>query len=398
MKIATINCVNGEYSTGKIIEAIDKQSKKDIEYLHCYEYGKKDRKGYLISGPILYRIVYRISILTGNRYGTGLIPTMKLCNKLSKFQPDIVHIHCPNARSIDLYKLLNYTSENKIRTIITNHAEFFYTGNCAHALECTGYMTGCTECDYLNRAEVRKVRQPQIAWKKMREAIQKNDGLIMVAVSPWELERMKRSPIVEGKQKKLIKNGIDINVFHPMKYELAHRKTIIHVTSNFSDSPDDLKGGRYVIELAKKLKEYHFIIVGPTDKNICELPSNITCYGLIENQKKIAELYSAADLCVVTSERETYGLTCAESMCCGTPVVGFENGGMETIALDKYSEFIKYGDIQKLEKCVVEWIDRKSSITEQLSIDAKESYSQETMAQEYIKLYRKIMGEGNDDL
>ena len=98
-----------------------------------------------------------------------------------------------------------------------------------------------------------------------------------------------------------------------------------------------------------------------------------------------------ADLCVVTSRRETYGLTCAESMCCGTPVVGFKNGGMETIALDKYSQFIEYGDVEQLEKCIIEWIDKKAIITDELSFNAKSVYSQTRMAREYIKLYSNIM-------
>ena len=391
MKIATVNCVNGEYSTGKIIEAIDEQSEDDIEYLHCYEYGKKDEKGYLITGPILYRIIYWISILTGNRYGTGVISTLKLCHKLLKFRPDIVHIHCPNARSINLYKLLNYTSKNKIHVIITNHAEFFYTGNCAYALECTGYLLGCVECNHVNRAEVRKVSQTKNAWGKMKEAIQKNADLIMVAVSPWQLERMNAAPIVKGKKKILIENGINTNIFSPINYHESKRKTIIHVTSNFSDLANDMKGGRYVIEIAKRMSNIHFLIVGPVDENIHDLPENITCCGLIKEQKKIAELYSMADLCVVTSRRETYGLTCAESMCCGTPVVGFKNGGMETIALDKYSQFIEYGDVEQLEKCIIEWIDKKAIITDELSFNAKSVYSETRMAREYIKLYRNIM-------
>ena len=60
-KILCVN-VSDQGSTGKIIEAIDEQSEDDIEYLHCYEYGKKDEKGYLITGPILYRIIYWISL------------------------------------------------------------------------------------------------------------------------------------------------------------------------------------------------------------------------------------------------------------------------------------------------------------------------------------------------
>ena len=39
-------------------------------------------------------------------------------------------------------------------------------------------------------------------------------------------------------------------------------------------------------------------------------------------------------LTVLTSKRETYGMACAESLACGTPVVAFLAGGTESIALE----------------------------------------------------------------
>ena len=39
-------------------------------------------------------------------------------------------------------------------------------------------------------------------------------------------------------------------------------------------------------------------------------------------------LYSAADLMVVPSIQESFGLTASESQACGTPVVAFRNSGI----------------------------------------------------------------------
>ena len=35
----------------------------------------------------------------------------------------------------------------------------------------------------------------------------------------------------------------------------------------------------------------------------------------------------------------------AESLCCGTPVVGFKAGAPEQIAIKEFSEFVEYGDL-----------------------------------------------------
>ena len=40
------------------------------------------------------------------------------------------------------------------------------------------------------------------------------------------------------------------------------------------------------------------------------------------------QLYSAVDLTLITSQRETFSMPVAESLCCGTPVVGFDTGGI----------------------------------------------------------------------
>ena len=41
--------------------------------------------------------------------------------------------------------------------------------------------------------------------------------------------------------------------------------------------------------------------------------------------------YSAADLCVVPSYYETFGLVVLESLACGTPVVATQVGGAESV-------------------------------------------------------------------
>ncbi len=41
--------------------------------------------------------------------------------------------------------------------------------------------------------------------------------------------------------------------------------------------------------------------------------------------------YNAADVCVVPSHHETFGLVALESLACGTPVVATRVGGMESV-------------------------------------------------------------------
>ena len=394
MKVLTINCVDDIYSTGKIISSIEKSvGEKQIVFLHCYEVGKKavDNKHYRISNDLYYHLVYLISVVLGKRYGTGQISTYLLCKKIMKFKPDIVHIHCPNARSVDLYYLLHFLKKIQVNTIITNHAEFFYTGNCAHAFDCDGYKTGCTNCTNLSNAETQSKYQAKKSWNKMYAAIHDNDKITMVVVSPWQKERALRSPIFEGKDIRIIGNGVDVAVFTKGSYINSPYKNIIHVTSYFTDQIDDIKGGRYIIELARKMSSIRFTIVGSIGQIAEEIPDNVEIIGEVRNQKELASLYSKADLLVMTSRRETFGMTCVEAMCCGTPVVGFENGGTESIALKEYSSFVTYADIDDLIDEIKIWIDRKPLLEDELSRTASEVYSEKNMGEKYINLYYEIL-------
>lgn len=86
-------------------------------------------------------------------------------------------------------------------------------------------------------------------------------------------------------------------------------------------------------------------------------------------------------------------MVCAESLCCGTPVVGFEAGAPELVALPLWSEFVPAGDLDALEQAVRQWLFRTVD-KEQVSRMAAGRYSRETMAQQYLRLYRGIQHEG----
>ena len=404
MKILTINCVNNIYSTGKLIAGIEYYTVyKGCEYMHCYEMGERPQNEheYRISNNLEYRLAYLNAKISGMQYGSGTRVTKRLCKKIDQYGPDIVHIHCPNAKSVNLYYLLNYLKKGRYHTIITNHAEFFYTGNCAYAFEmdCSGYLEGCIHCRMFRSCTGSFIfNRTAESWKRMKKAFEKFDDLTMVAVSPWVEKRSRTSVIAGGIPVTVIKNGIDTEkiFYYQLNEILKNRykkyKVLLHVTSNFSDRPDDQKGGRYILQLAARRKDLKVIVIGHCENIRMNIPGNIEMTGLIRDQRLLAQYYSIADLTVITSKSETYGLTCAESLCCGTPVVGFHNGGTGTIALPEYSSFVEYGDIEGLVSLIDQWIDKKRYFQKELELIAGEEYTDRKMAMEYYKLYRQVLG------
>lgn len=84
-------------------------------------------------------------------------------------------------------------------------------------------------------------------------------------------------------------------------------------------------------------------------------------------------------------------MPCAESLCCGTPVVGFMAGAPEQIALEKYSEFVPFGDLDGLECALRRWLGRQDTDRQAIAREAKQTYSAETMAEEFMDVYRRLL-------
>ena len=80
---------------------------------------------------------------------------------------------------------------------------------------------------------------------------------------------------------------------------------------------------------ASYLKEIEILIFGQSSpKYEPKLGFPITYFGRLNDEISLRLLYSAADLMVVPSIQEAFGLTASESQACGTPVVAFRNSGL----------------------------------------------------------------------
>ena len=397
-----INCVYNTGSTGKIMYDIHTElQKKGIDSVICYGRGAKtsDENVYKTSSEFLAKFNNVKSRFTGMPYNGLFFATNKLLRIIGKEKPDVVHLHCINGYFVNIYRLVNFLQKNKIPTVVTHHGEFFYTGNCGHSYDCDKWKTGCGNCPSAKKSVSSYFFDfTRHNFKAMQKAFNGFDKLYSVGVSPWVQHRAEQSPIFKAAVHTTVLNGLDTNIFTPQqkidelrkKYNISDSdKVIIHVTASFEST---VKGGKYIIELAKKLGNGYKIVVVGNREIPADLPENIIAVGRVENQIELAKHYTMADVCVVTGLRETFSMPVAEAMCCGTPAVGFKAGGPESIALSEYSEFVEYGDVAALEN-VVQKILKKEFNSERMAKLAKKNYSKEKMGNEYIKIYSELLKE-----
>ena len=402
MRIMQVNVVYPKGSTGKIVKDIHTQLiENNHESIVCYGRGDNvsEPKAYKIAPEFIMKLQSLRAKITGYAYAGCYYSTYNLINLIKNERPNVVHLHCINGYMVNIFKLLEYLKKNNIPTVLTLHAEFMYTAGCGHALDCGKWKTGCGNCPQngTGRPASKIFDRSAEEWKLMNRAFHGFNNLIITSVSGWLHDRAKQSPFFLDKTMKIVLNGIDTeDVFKPTgytelkkRYCLQDEKIILHVTANFKDP---IKGGKHVIEIAERLKDekIKIFIVGFSGDD-SKLPSNIIAISKVGDQRELAAFYSMADLTVLTSVKETFSMICAESLACGTPVVGFEAGAPETITIKEFSKFVKQGDLGLLEKAIINNLDTKAKYGEDISKKAAQVYSKENMYNEYHNIYRGLI-------
>lgn len=406
MKVLQVNCVYNSGSTGKITRDIHTELLiNGHESVVCYGrgVGSKDVGVYKTCGELYSKLNNLLTRFNGIMYGGCFFSTNKLISIIKKEKPDIVHLQCINGYFVNIYRLVSWLKKSKIKTVLTLHAEFMHTANCGHSYECEKWKTGCGKCPRF-RAETKSLFLDSTArsFKKMKKAFDGfDDNLVVTSVSGWIMNRAKQSLILGNKKHTVISNGLNTDNFYPRhceelrkNLELTDAKTVLFVTPVFSLDPNQIKGGYYVAQLAKKMPDMKFVVVGNTNPDL-SLPENMIDIGRVENQSKLAEYYSVADVMVITSRADNYPTVCLESNCCGTPVVGFDVGGVRETIFDGMGTTVEHGDMDALSDEVRKYAALKSSISNETIEQCRARNSRSRMTEDYINLYKRLLEDRN---
>jgi len=141
--------------------------------------------------------------------------------------------------------------------------------------------------------------------------------------------------------------GVNLDLFRPLEKEIArsHLSLDGEVVILFVGRIVPLKGIDKLLmamPYLERRQRLRMIIIGGDEhcqdemerlkslSQILQIDDLVTFQGLVK-QEKLPYFYSAADLCVVPSYYESFGLVALESLACGTPVVATKVGSMENV-------------------------------------------------------------------
>lgn len=309
---------------------------------------------------------------------------------------DIVNLHWVSG-FLDYFECL--PSIAKTCPIVWRLADMnVFTGGCHYDLDCGFYAKSCGQCPQLGSPYSDDLSR-QIWQRKQRafSAIPIN-RLHLVATSRWIADRASKSSLLGRFPLTVIPNGLDLEVFKPCSRLLARQRLGLPIDSKIvlfisDDLRKPRKGLSLLMDAMNRIggKDNMLLVtIGQGAESLIFDCAHINL-GYIENDERMVEAYNAADLFVIPSLQESFGQTAIEAMACGTPVVGFQSGGMsDTVQNHRTGLLVPAGDIQALSEALDELL-MNSAKCAQMGAQCRNwvegQYGVETIAARYLRLY-----------
>lgn len=402
MRIMEVDVDFGGSSTGKIVQDLrDGLQKMGHEVVAVH--GRGERKE--VPGVIKIAHTAEVAFHAGMTRLTGLtgnfspFATHRLKKAIDEFKPDVVHLHELHGYYVNIEQTLQFLRERDIPIVWTFHCEFMYTGKCGQSHECDRWKTGCHKCPQLHVYPSSLFFDfTREMYESKRTTLASMSNMRLVTPSGWLAKRIRES-FLGDRPVDVIYNGVDTtDIFYPRvrtaaraRLGVSSRHVVVSVAPNLM-TPQ--KGGHWVLELARRMADLDvtFVMVGVEDGFVSGLP-NVRTLPRTRDQNFLAEVYSAGDVFLLTSEKETASTVTSETLACGTPVVGFDCGGPLEVAPDGYGRWVKYGEIDELQAVLTGVLDQTLPMKtrEQCREFGVYRYSRPRMVEQYLEIFQEMV-------
>ena len=395
-RIVEINSVNFS-STGNIMLNIAETAREhEYEVFTFHPSGRSQRKdieGDYAFGNRYERIVSsRFNFFTGKQGRGNILGTFGLLRRIRAIEPSIIHLHNLHSDYVNISMLIRYIRKHKIRIVWTLHDCWAFTGRCPYfdILGCNQWKTGCDDCRYPKcEYPTSFMNKSHAMWKTKKKMFTCIPNMTIITPSQWLADLvnesfLKQYPIF------VINNGIDLSVFKPTEsdFRVIHnisKDTFIILGVAFGWG--ERKGLDRIIRLSKILDQrYKIVLVGTNEKIDKELPVNILSIHRTQDQRQLAEIYSAADVFLNPTREDNFPTVNIEALACGTPVLSYGAGGSAEAFDDTCGKIVSDNTIiEVLESLYVKNYDTRACL------NRAKKYDLANLFLEYVSLYNSIL-------
>ena len=204
---------------------------------------------------------------------------------------------------------------------------------------------------------------------------------------------------------RVIHNFIDPTVYNRDRYPPAlkeqlgaDRPVLMHI-SNFRR----VKRVRDIVQIHARVNQEiptHLVMVGDGPDRLSaeeearrlDVTDSVHFLGKIDN---VAPLLASADLFILTTESESFGLSALEALATGVPVIGTNAGGLpEVVRAGETGYLCGVGDVEGMARAALELLtdrDRWKAMSELGARDARERFAIDSIVDQYEEMYVRTM-------
>ncbi len=321
--------------------------------------------------------------------------------RLPEFQEaDVIHLHWINQGMLSLGTIRKILRSGK-PVVWTMHDIWPATGLCHVTLGCRYFTSVCHQCRLLPGGGSDNDLSTSV-WRK-KERMLDGESIFFVACSRWLAGEAKASGLLKGQKITSIPNPIDTHVYKPGDRMEARRRLGLKEDRQYilfasQRATNENKGMDYLIEACRQLHDLPQVTVlilgGHAEEVAPQLSLDAVPLGYVNDERRIVEIYQAADVFVLPSLSENLPNTIMEAMACGLPCVGFRVGGIpEEIDHKRNGYVAEYRNACDMANGI-RWV-LTSAKSDELSRDCvrkvTQNYSQQSVALRYIDVYEQAM-------
>lgn len=361
----------------------------------------------------LKRYFRKIIVIAPVFYSGGILPNDRYCQNYHSDNIDVYYPRClffPRSVVVPLiknsYKLPFDTRLSAVlRLIQREHLEF----DLIHAhFTWPSASIAVILKDTFHVPVVATIHEDS-GW--LREEIAMNNARL---ISAWQhadaLIRVNREevPLLEKFNPSVffVPNGFPVQ-FKPLDTAECRSRLGISPGKNVIFCLGDLierKGFMYLVDAMARIRARRNDVIcviggkGPEEKNLIKriheynLDDCVRLLGFIPDPM-VPVWMNAADLFVLPSLQESFGIVQIEALACGTPVISTDTvGSREIIASDDIGMFCKSADVLSLDDAITRGLEK--SWDSRKILDYSEQFSWDTVVKSILPIYSQVMRTG----
>lgn len=252
--------------------------------------------------------------------------------------------------------------------------------------------------------------EPELRIQSEKEIVTTVDCII--ASTPEERNNLVHLYGSQPEKVRVIPGGVDLDFFHPLDKEKARRELHLEDYGRvllFAGRLQPIKGLDLLLRALTHLpngRSTRLLVVGGNAGKADELAkltslvselgisNKVTFVGAVEHEK-MPTFYNAADICVIPSYHESFGLVAVEALASGTPVVASRVGGLATIVKDGETGYLfdeRSPEALAMYLCL---LMGENEIRESMAKVARQSvmkYDWSSTARRVLRVYRELLG------